>query len=72
MQISLYIVVDDRIHDAYQLNSENDTIHRWALKWLVTFNPAELESMVFSCKMNKPVIMDTKQINTVSSRRNLD
>ena len=36
---SLYIIVDDPIQAAEQLNMDLAKIHRWAEKWLLTFNP---------------------------------
>ena len=36
---SLYIIIDDPIQAAEQFNLDLAKIHRWADKWLVTFNP---------------------------------
>ena len=41
---SLYIIVDDPIQTAEQLNLDLAKIHHWADKWLVTFNPGKSES----------------------------
>ncbi|MCG8046167.1 MAG: reverse transcriptase domain-containing protein [Candidatus Thiodiazotropha endolucinida] len=72
---SLYIVVDDPIQAAESLNSDLEKVSRWAKQWLVTFNPAKSESILFSRKVNKPyhppVLMDQTQINEVSSHKHL-
>ena len=44
---SLYIIVDDPIQAAEQLNLDLAKIHYWADKWLVTFNPGKSESILF-------------------------
>ena len=51
---SLYIIVDDPIQAAEQLNLDLAKIHHWADKWLVTFNPGKSESILLSRKHNKP------------------
>ena len=38
---SLYIIVDNPVDAAIELNSDLLKIHHWATKWLVTFNPAK-------------------------------
>ena len=72
---SLYIIVDNPIQAAEQLNSDLLKIHLWATKWLVRFNPEKSESMLFSRKINKPfhpqVIMDQKNIVEVDSHKHL-
>ena len=49
---SLYVIVDNPFQAAEQLNSDMQKIHRWAAKWLVTFNPGNLilesQSLFFS------------------------
>ena len=47
---SLYIIVEDPLRAANQLNSDLAKIHLWATKWLVSFNPSKSESMMFSRK----------------------
>ena len=47
---SLYIMVDDPIQAANQPNSDLEKNHRWADKWLVTFNPEKSEYILFSSK----------------------
>ena len=51
---SLYIIVDNSVEAANQLNSDLSKIHQWATKWLVKFNPAKSETVIFSRKQNKP------------------
>ena len=38
---SLFIIVDNPIDAARKLNSDLETIHQWAIRWLVTFNPSK-------------------------------
>ncbi len=52
---SLYIVVDTPDNAALALNSDLETIHEWAGKWLVSFNPTKTESLLISRKTNKPI-----------------
>ena len=49
---SLYIIVDDPLDAAITLNSDLSRIHRWASQWLVTFNPPNSESLLFTRKVN--------------------
>ena len=72
---SLYIIVDNAFQAAEQLNSDLQKIHRWAAKWLVTFNPGKSESILLFRKHNKPfhppVLMDQSQITEVESHKHL-
>ena len=72
---TLYIIVDNPLHAANQLNSDLSKIHQWATKWLVTFNPSKSESIIFSRKRNKPnhpnLVMDQQSIQEVNSHRHL-
>ena len=72
---SLYIIVDNPFQAAEQLNLDLQKIHRWAAKWLVTFNPGKSESILLSRKHNKPfhppVLMDQSQITEVESHKHL-
>ncbi|MEW8548773.1 MAG: hypothetical protein AB2693_35180, partial [Candidatus Thiodiazotropha sp.] len=58
-----------------QLNSDLSKIHQWATKWLVKFNPAKSESVIFSRKHVKPyhpsVSLNQKQIIEVASHKHL-
>ena len=51
---SLYIIVDNHISAAEELNADLAKIHAGTIRWLVSFNPAKYESMILSCKHNKP------------------
>ena len=70
---SLYIIVDDPINAANQINNDVDKIHSWAKTWLVSFNPAKSESMIFSRRINKPyhppVFMNQSQVEEVTSHK---
>lgn len=72
---SLYLIVDEPIDSARQLNSDLDLIHQWAERWLVKFNPAKSESLLISRKLNRPrhppLIMNNVSINEVSSHKHL-
>ena len=72
---SLYIIVENPVEAAYQLNSDLSKIHQWATKWLVTFNPSKSESIIFSRKLNKPhhpqLVMNQQNINEVKSHKHL-
>ena len=72
---SLYIIVDDPIQAAEQLNLDLAKIHRWAEKWLVTFNPIKSECILLSRKCNKPyhppVLLNQTQIAEVNSHKHL-
>ena len=65
----MYINVDNPINAAGILNADLETIHLWADKWLVKFNPAKSESLLVSRKTNRnahpPLIMNTEYINEV-------
>ena len=50
---TLYIIVDNPVDAATQLNADLVKIHPWADKWLVTFNPSKTESLVISRKINR-------------------
>ena len=50
---SLYIVVENPLTASQMLNSDMSVIHLWAKKWLVKFNPAKSESMLFTRKLNR-------------------
>ena len=69
--ISKYIIVDNPVEAANQCNSDLSKIHQWAIKWLVKFNPAKSESVIFSRKHKKPyhppLLLNKKQVNEVTS-----
>ena len=68
-------MVEDPVNAANQLNEDLQKIHLWAKTWLVTFNPAKSESIIFSRKRNQPyhppVFMDQTQIEEVISHKHL-
>ena len=72
---SLYIIVDNPINAAGILNADLETLHLWADKWLVKFNPAKSESLLVSRKTNRnvhpPLIMNTEYINEVQHHKHL-
>ena len=72
---SLNIIVDNPINAAGILNADLETIHLWAGKWLVKFNPAKSESLLVSGKTNRnvhpPLIMNTEYINEVQHHKHL-
>ena len=72
---SLYIIVDNPISAADELNSDLAKIHALAVRWLVIFNPAKSESKILSRKHNKPfhptLSMNQNLINNVNSHKHL-
>ena len=72
---SLYIIVEDPLRAADQLNSDLAKIHLWANKWLVSFNPSKSASIIFSRKQIKPFYppakMNQQQISEVNFHKHL-
>ena len=72
---SLYIIVDNPAEAAQMLNSDMEKINQWANMWLVSFNPAKSESLLFSRKINKPyhppVTMNNQIITEVTTHKHL-
>ena len=72
---SLFIIVDDPTEAAQLLNSDMEKIHQWAKRWLVRFNPAKSESLLFSRKINKPfhppISMNYQVISEVTMHNHL-
>ena len=72
---SLYIIVDDPIQAAEQLNLALVKIHRWAGKWLVTYSPEKSECILLSRKYNKPhhhpVLLNQTQIAGINPHKHL-
>ena len=68
---SSYINVDNPKQAVEQLNLDLAKMHRWAGKWLVTFNPGKSESLLLSRKYKKPyhppVLLNQILIAKVSS-----
>ena len=57
------------------LISDMEKINQWAKRWLVSFNPAKSESLLFSQKINKPyhlpVTMNNQIITEVTTHKHL-
>ena len=45
---SLFIIVDNPVTTADSFNTDLNKISQWAATWLVTFNPAKTEALLFS------------------------
>ena len=52
---SLHIIVDDPVTFATPLKTDLEKISRWAITWLVTFNPPKGESFLVFRKINRPI-----------------
>lgn len=52
---SLYLIVENPIETAEKLNSDLATVHAWASRWLVTFNPSKTESLIFFSKTKQTI-----------------
>ncbi|XP_053377080.1 ferroxidase HEPHL1-like [Mercenaria mercenaria] len=72
---SLYIIVDQPEQATQLLQTDIQKISRWADTWLVQFNPAKSESLLFSRKANQhlhlPLFMAGLQIPEVSYHQHL-
>ena len=72
---SLFIIVDDPVTSAARLNTDLEKISRWAITWLVTFNPTKSESFLVSRKINRPahppLYMQNVQIEEVECHKHL-
>ena len=72
---SLFIIVDDPATSAARLNTDLEKISRWAITWLVTFNPTKSESFLVSRKRNRPIhpplYMQNVQIEEVECHKHL-
>ena len=69
---SLFIVVDNPLSAAGQLNIDLEKISQWATTWIVFFNPTKTEAMLFSRKLNRPhppVCMQNHQITEAHSHK---
>ncbi len=62
---SLYIIVDTPEHAAHTLNSDLNSIHEWADRWLVKFNPSKTESLLLSRRINTPQHPPLRMENTI-------
>ena len=52
---SLYMVDEDTVEAANQLNEDLRKIHLWAKTWIVTFNPAKSKSVLFFKKKKQTI-----------------
>ena len=72
---SLYIIVENPNDAAMLLNSDLETIYKWAETWLVKINPSKSESLLVSQKSNRnrhpPLIMNNVYINEVTHHKHL-
>ena len=72
---SLFIIVDNPTTAALCLNSDLEKLSRWAVIWLVNFNPYKNDSLLISRKINMPIhpplYMQNVQIQEVSSHKHL-
>ena len=72
---SLYVILDSPISATDELNADLTKIHAWAIRWLVSFNPTDSESMILSRKYNKPfhtpLNMNQNLIGMVNSHKHL-
>ena len=72
---SIFIIVENPISAAQLLNSDLEKIAKWALDWLVTFNPIKTEALFISRKLqtfnHPPLFMLSQQIMEVDTHKHL-
>ena len=72
---SLYIIVDTPDIAAECLNTDINSIHTWAEKWLVTFNPNKTETLTITRKLHThyhpPLYMNNTVIQEVNTHKHL-
>ena len=72
---SLFIIVDNPVTAADSLNTDLNKISQWAATWLVTFNPAKTEALLFSRKLNRPqhppLYMQNHLISEIDAHKHL-
>ena len=72
---SHFIIVDDPATSAACLNTDLEKISRWAITWLVTFNPTKSEAFLVSRKLSRPIhpplYMQNVQIEEVECHKHL-
>ena len=73
---SLYIITDNPVSAAVDLNRDISTITTWANKWLVKFNPTKTESLIISRYLNRKtnhphVHMNNTEILEVESHKHI-
>ena len=74
-ETSIFIIVENPISAAYLLNSDLKKIAKWALDWLVTFDPIKAEALLISRKLqtfnNPPLLMLNQQIMEVDTHKHI-
>ena len=72
---SLFVIVDNPVTAADSLNTDLTKITQWAATWLVTFNPAKTEALLFSRKLYRsqhpPLYMQNHLISEVDVHKHL-
>ena len=72
---SIFMIVENPISAAQLLNSDLEKIAKWALDWLVTFNPIKTEAHFISRKLqtfnHPPLFMLNQQIIEVDTHTHL-
>ena len=71
---SLYIIVENPVNAALQLNADLQKIYNWSLVWLVDFHPNKTVSLIESRKRNKPdhplslwVILKSRRLRNINT-----
>ena len=72
---TVYVVVDNPVSAANQLNSDLEKMNLWAKKWLVKFSSKKTKSMIVSLKrdevLHPPLFLDGTQLDRVSKYKHL-
>ena len=72
---SLFIIVDNPVTSAEQLNFDLRKVLLWADTWLVSFNVTKTEALLISRKINRPIhppiYMNNQQITEINSHKHL-
>ena len=72
---SLFIIVDNPVTSAEQLNFDIRKVLLWADTWLVSFNVTKTEALLISRKINRPIhppiYMNNQQITEINSHKHL-
>ena len=71
----LFIIVDNPVTSAEQLNFDLRKVLLWADTWLVSFNVTKTEALLISRKINRPIhppiYMNNQQITEINSHKHL-
>ena len=72
---SIYMIIDNPLLNAIQLNQNLNKIHNCSKKWLVNFNPQKTETLLISRKTfptyHPPLFMNNTPIQEVSEHKHL-